>query len=483
MTRNAMKAVLCTLLLMSAAANAADQAGTSSYRAIGRFEDSPARTRATAPEILERFQAALTDAAQSDPARIYRDLVAVTEADKTLVWKGQGADKKVLTVVFTGYTGYDPLVGKSTTLTRDVWVMMAPQLKNFCATHAIPKEQLTLRLEQLIGLTPDGGRTRLVELWVSPDDLFRPSADPEITDHEAQLDFPASNRFLTISPDHIKWINDLKAISYLPTGMPWTRLGYTYDWGNPDTFVGLSEFVVRNGATVEVESTNAPADYCKVTTSSAPVFTSGDVTGLASGLGGAVAPAEHLSIAGRGLGGAGATKVYFDGEEATVALASGSEVHAMVPEKVNGRRSTTLVVEHRGVKSAPVTLPVVEARPGLFSSGVIGKSAVLALNQDGTYNSEQRPAVRGSLLTLLATGLGTSLAARVLGFPVPDRPVRVDFEGAPNTAEVLFAGMVYPGVAMVNVRIPPDAPADCWTDVYLSAGSSTSRAGTLVRIQ
>ena len=26
---------------------------------------------------------------------------------------------------------------------------------------------------------------------------------------------------------------------------PWTRLGYTYDWGNPRNLVGLSEFVLR----------------------------------------------------------------------------------------------------------------------------------------------------------------------------------------------------------------------------------------------
>ena len=28
-------------------------------------------------------------------------------------------------------------------------------------------------------------------------------------------------------------------------GFPWTRLGYTYDWGKPDNHVGLSEFILR----------------------------------------------------------------------------------------------------------------------------------------------------------------------------------------------------------------------------------------------
>ncbi|MBU6351343.1 MAG: hypothetical protein KGS73_14490 [Chloroflexi bacterium] len=34
---------------------------------------------------------------------------------------------------------------------------------------------------------------------------------------------------------------------------PWTRLGYTYDWSNSASEVGLSEFVVAAGSTVAVE--------------------------------------------------------------------------------------------------------------------------------------------------------------------------------------------------------------------------------------
>ncbi len=48
----------------------------------------------------------------------------------------------------------------------------------------------------------------------------------------------------------------------MPPGYPWTRLGYTYDWGNPGSEVGLSEFVIQGGATVQVAQVYSTQAYC-----------------------------------------------------------------------------------------------------------------------------------------------------------------------------------------------------------------------------
>jgi hypothetical protein len=45
-------------------------------------------------------------------------------------------------------------------------------------------------------------------------------------------------------------------------GYPWTRLGYTYDWGNPESEVGLSEFVVAAGSMVGIEAVSDNETYC-----------------------------------------------------------------------------------------------------------------------------------------------------------------------------------------------------------------------------
>jgi hypothetical protein len=42
---------------------------------------------------------------------------------------------------------------------------------------------------------------------------------------------------------------------------PWTRLGYTYDWGDSKTHIGLSEFVIEQNATVTVKSVTPTVQY------------------------------------------------------------------------------------------------------------------------------------------------------------------------------------------------------------------------------
>jgi len=87
--------------------------------------------------------------------------------------------------------------------------------------------------------------------------MFRPSPDLEIDDTVASLDFPVGT-----PQEHIDWFDNLKATSYGDDGYPWTRLGYTYDWYPDMTDIGLSEFVIRKGTTVMVESVSAQDAYC-----------------------------------------------------------------------------------------------------------------------------------------------------------------------------------------------------------------------------
>ena len=45
---------------------------------------------------------------------------------------------------------------------------------------------------------------------------------------------------------------------YGPDGYPWTRQGYTYDWGGRTKF-GLSEFVIKKGVPVKIKSVTTPS--------------------------------------------------------------------------------------------------------------------------------------------------------------------------------------------------------------------------------
>ncbi len=228
-----------------------------------RFQWELSALGLTNPSRKENLQtaylAAVKDAETAEPGEISRDLIAITEGND-LNWKGEPDKRKVLVVTWTSWPGYNEQVGKATTAGVETWVTVAPGVQHFCKRER-PAEPV-LRLEQLLGLPPDNGKKWFVELWVDPADLFRPSADPEITDHEAETDLRDS-RWLSASEEHVKWFNELKGKSYGPNGYPWTRLGYSYDWGNPGDEVGLSEFVIRKGAPVEVNSVAQTLEYCQ----------------------------------------------------------------------------------------------------------------------------------------------------------------------------------------------------------------------------
>ena len=217
----------------------------------------------TDEQLARAYECAVKDAEVVEPSELSTDLTAIVPHNDALVWEGEPGTSRVLMVTWTSWTGYDDLVGKmvlvddlksSVETSRDTWVTAAPELQAFCDRQHLDSAGMTLRVEQLLGLPPHDGKTRFVAFWVEPDDLFRPSADPAVSDHEAELDFPASTRFVTVSDAHVAWFNALRASSYGADGYPWTRLGYTYDWGNPFCKRGLSEFVIRTGANVEVQS-------------------------------------------------------------------------------------------------------------------------------------------------------------------------------------------------------------------------------------
>ncbi len=214
------------------------------------------------PQLAEdqnaAYRAAIEDAKVAEPDEIITTLTAITKHNPDLLWD----DGRVLMATWTDWDGYGSAHNATISLKREVWVTSPQELKVFCLDLGLTDESLDMRLRQLLGLPPDAQNHSVAELWVNPKDMFRPSPDPEITDHESQLDFPGPRRYINITSSHRRWITGREKRSYNENGYPWTRLGYTYDWGNPKSEVGLSEFVIRKGARVIVHSTKSTNEYC-----------------------------------------------------------------------------------------------------------------------------------------------------------------------------------------------------------------------------
>lgn len=137
----------------------------------------------------------------------------------------------------------------------DVWVFTAAEIFEWGQKNGMA-EDMTLRMEQLIGLPPQDGNTHFSVLRVNPADLYRPSRDNEIDDTQAELTFPED-----ATEEYKEWFESNAEYSYQPHRYPWTGLGYTYDWADNGTEYGLSEFILKNGAEVTVEKTYTNEEF------------------------------------------------------------------------------------------------------------------------------------------------------------------------------------------------------------------------------
>jgi hypothetical protein len=61
-------------------------------------------------------------------------------------------------------------------------------------------------------------------------------------------------------PDFYKnlYFSDFRSLP----GVPWTGLGYTYDWGNPLTIKGASEFILKPGTSYTINKVTPTVEYC-----------------------------------------------------------------------------------------------------------------------------------------------------------------------------------------------------------------------------
>jgi len=130
----------------------------------------------------------------------------------------------------------------------------------------------SLRLRQLLGLPQSEIITHFTMLWVEPKDMIRPAYNPDIASAEMKCRFDEpegtgegegeggsegdDSQLDTLGMWLRNWFDDTWAKSYKEEGgYPWTRLGYTYDWGSKGDKYGLSEFLVQAEASVTVQTT------------------------------------------------------------------------------------------------------------------------------------------------------------------------------------------------------------------------------------
>jgi LysM repeat protein len=208
------------------------------------------------PDINKMYRNSIKDAMIADASERSTHLLKITPENDSLTWNSN--KEKVLMVAWKrDFQKFK--TGTEYVATGEIWVFAGTEMKKWYQKNPRSVFSQTLRMEQLLGLPPKCGYSCFVAIWVKPSDLFRPAPDNEITDSTAELTFPSN-----ATAEYKKWFNNNIIFSYFPYHYPWTRLGYTYDWGNRNCEIGLSEFVVKKNATFTVEKIYSNEDYFKI---------------------------------------------------------------------------------------------------------------------------------------------------------------------------------------------------------------------------
>ena len=211
-----------------------------------------------------RFQQAIRDVAARDGREPRPELFALNDENQDLVRR----DGEILVALVTSrstvdqhYSGSD-LEGTTPSLDQaKLWISLVPELRRFCS--GLDVYDPTTRIIEYLGLPPDGDFTRIVELWVKPEDVFRPCPDPSPVDELCEFDWHGQPEPPVKGvPDYMSFYLGLFDSQYRLDGAPWTRLGFTFDYGINGYGVGVSEYLLSPGAEYRVRSVSTAPHYC-----------------------------------------------------------------------------------------------------------------------------------------------------------------------------------------------------------------------------
>ncbi|MCU1236104.1 MAG: glycoside hydrolase, family 16 [Candidatus Solibacter sp.] len=274
-------------------------------------------------------------------------------------------------------------------------------------------------------------------------------------------------------------------------------------------FLGDYEIdVTINGQTktypLRVTSNSEPA-FANTGKAIAGVIAPAGIVNAASFQGGTIAPGEIVTIFGTGFGpaalagatyadgqlarSAGETRVLFDGVAAPMIYAAAGQVSAIAPYGISG--VTQVQVEYQGTATAPLSVPVAAAAPGIFTCPTKpGVALVINASAGNTISCNDNfvPPAPGSTITFFVTGDGAPKPAIGDGvlpagppWSEPSAGWGVAFGDIASARRCVadFAGLIYPGVTQINTCVPDSVPRTAAVPLVFNAGTTASAPASI----
>ena len=197
--------------------------------------------------LEERLHNAYLDVIEAKEDNI-RHLVTLTKDDENVYWNE--AKDKVLLFTLHRYPDSYPDGQEVTFSWGESWVCSVKEYESWYLNNKNNIKDSLLRTKQVLGMSHESKNTYISSMWFNPNDVYRPAY---VTDPTKQMSLTFEEN---VTNEYKEWFANQYYYSYDISKLPWTRLGYTYDWSEEakDKY-GLTEFIAWKGTTVKVDKT------------------------------------------------------------------------------------------------------------------------------------------------------------------------------------------------------------------------------------
>lgn len=206
---------------------------------------------------------AVEDAKQLDSTKISNQLMPIRKDYPGQEWANIEGKDMVLLMTLVDSSRLERFFGRDDVYQIDrelgTWASIPLDWKNRAAEYeGLDSVAAHMRMVQMYGLAPDCDYNIMVQFYADPAGIFRPSHNPDITTTSAGLEFPAyADEKYTVGETNFREWYRYSIVSAFEddSPLPWTQLGYTYDWHKgANSHVGVSEYIVTHHTTIKVKS-------------------------------------------------------------------------------------------------------------------------------------------------------------------------------------------------------------------------------------
>ena len=215
--------------------------------------------------------AAIEDAKVLDSSEIVNDLMPIRKDYPGEEWANFDGTDMVLVVTLVDSSRLQRFFGRDDVYRIDremgTWVSLPSDWANRSAAfEGLDSVGAHMRLLQMYGLDPTCDYDIMVSFYADPAGMFRPAHDPDITTTSVGLEFPdyADENYKIGETNFREWYRYSVTAAYEDDSpLPWTQMGYTYDWHHGAPREGVSEYIVGDETLIKVKSCESAWTFVK----------------------------------------------------------------------------------------------------------------------------------------------------------------------------------------------------------------------------